>query len=296
MRSDKIFIGPSGLRTGWRLLAFLVLFVASGSVLITALESIGPALGLHLSCGGIADPVCVLTQNLIGCLALAVAGGLMARIETRPLGSFGLPFKRGAGLRLGEGILWGLAAPGLAYALLAVEGMLHFEGLALRASSIAEFALLWTLGALSIGVFEEWAFRGYLQRTLGSAIGFWPAAFLISPLFGLVHSLTPSGPKWTVIIMATLFGLFFCLTLRRTGSLWFAVGAHAAFDFVETFFFGSSLAPGAVKGHLLNVSVTGPAWLTGTGSLPTGGVQILVLWPLIVLAFCFTHRKKPDTI
>lgn len=292
-RLTKIFIGPGGLRTGWRLLAFLSLFVASGSVLIMALGLIGPGLGLHLSCGEIADPVCFLAQNVIGCLALAVAGGLMVRIERRPRGSFGLPLRRGAGLRLGEGILWGLVASGLTYALLAAEGHLHFQGMALNSDAVAEFTPLWMLAALSIGAFEEWAFRGYLQFTLGSAIGFWPAALLISPLFGLFHAFAPFGLKWPVIILAALFGLFFCLTLRRTGSLWFAVGAHAAFDFVGNFFFGSAAAPEAVRGHLLNFSITGPDWLTGSGSFPTGGVQSLILWPLIALAFHFTHRNEP---
>jgi uncharacterized protein len=30
------------------------------------------------------------------------------------------------------------------------------------------------------------------------------------------------------------FGLLFCLSLRRTGSLWWAVGFHAAWDWGQT--------------------------------------------------------------
>lgn len=295
-RVQKVFVGPTGLRTGWRVLTFLVVFVLSGAVLLGLLGFIGPALGLHLSCVEVQDPLCVLVQNLIGCLALVIAAGLMARIEKRRLGSYGLPFAQGFGLRLGEGILWGLGTSGLAYALLAAEGMLRVRGLALGSAQIVGFGLLWIAGALSIGIFEEWAFRGYLQLTLGSAIGFWPAALVISSLFGLVHMFTPWGFKWPVAVVAMVFGLFFCLTLRRTGSLWLAVGAHAAFDFTETFLFGSAAAPGAVKGYLLNYSQTGPVWLIGGASFPTGGLQVLIIWPLVALAFHLTHRKKANLL
>jgi hypothetical protein len=34
-----------------------------------------------------------------------------------------------------------------------------------------------------------------------------------------------------------LFAIFACLTLRRTGALWFAIGFHAAGDYAETFLF-----------------------------------------------------------
>jgi len=34
-------------------------------------------------------------------------------------------------------------------------------------------------------------------------------------------------------------GLLFCLMIRRTGTLWFAVGFHEAWDWAETFFYGT---------------------------------------------------------
>jgi hypothetical protein len=59
---------------------------------------------------------------------------------------------------------------------------------------------------------------------------FWPAAILLSLAFAGDHLVKPmeNAPD---ILSLVLFGLFTCYTVRRTGSLWFAIGFHAAFDF-----------------------------------------------------------------
>jgi len=46
----------------------------------------------------------------------------------------------------------------------------------------------WGLAFLLSGLAEEFLFRGYAQFTLTTGMGFWPSAFLLSGLFGLVHA------------------------------------------------------------------------------------------------------------
>jgi membrane protease YdiL (CAAX protease family) len=55
------------------------------------------------------------------------------------------------------------------------------------AQAILRWALLWAFFFLLVGLFEEFAFRGYLQFTLADGIGFWPAAWILSLGFGAVH-------------------------------------------------------------------------------------------------------------
>jgi membrane protease YdiL (CAAX protease family) len=71
--------------------------------------------------------------------------------------------------------------------------------------------------------------------------------------------------------------MFFCLTLRRTGNLWFAVGLHAAFDWGETFLFSVPDSGLVAPGHLLNSSFHGAAWLTGGTVGPEGSVMAFVV-------------------
>ncbi len=103
--------------------------------------------------------------------------------------------------------------------------------LALHGATLVRATLLWLLASLAIGFAEEYVFRGYPQFILTQGMGFWPAAFLISLLFGALHYFTKPYERWPDWASTGLLALLICLTLRRTGDLRFAIGFHAAFDF-----------------------------------------------------------------
>ncbi len=137
-----------------------------------------------------------------------------------------------------------------------------------------------------MGWYEELAFRGYAQFTLGKGLGFWPAAILLSVGFGLIH-LTNKGENWVGALNVAMVGLFFAFTLKRTGNLWYAVGLHASFDWGESFLYSVPDSGEILKGHLSNAVLGGPSWLTGGKAGPEGsvfcfftiGLQfLLVMW------------------
>ena len=134
-----------------------------------------------------------------------------------------------------------------------------------------------------MGFFEEIAFRGYIQATLASGMGFWPAAVVSSLIFGAVHIAADSFYNWQGFLSATLFGLLFCLTLWRTGSLWMAIGIHFATDFEETFLFSPPTAKLQTAGHLLNSTLHGPMWLTGGSVGPEASVNGLIVFVVVFL-------------
>src|SRR5216684_1885489 len=136
---------------------------------------------------------------------------------------------------------------------------------------IAKFAAFWAVIFLLVGLFEELLFRGYTQFTLTRGIGFWPAALALSCAFGLIH-FRNGGEQWPGLLAAAAIGFFFCLTLRRTGSLWFAVGFHAAWDWGETFFYSVPDSGMVAPGHLLSSSLRGAPWLSGGSVGPEGSV------------------------
>ncbi len=111
-----------------------------------------------------------------------------------------------------------------------------FGGLDLFGGAILGYALRWAVVFLAVGFAEEFLFRGYLQFTLAEGMGFWPAALLLSLIFGAVHLRNPGeGAVGALSVFA--IGIFLCFTLRRTGDLWLAIGWHAAFDFGETYLY-----------------------------------------------------------
>jgi membrane protease YdiL (CAAX protease family) len=131
--------------------------------------------------------------------------------------------------------------------------------------------------------------RAYALFTLSDGIRFWPAAGLLSGVFGAIH-LGNGGETWVGALAASLIGLFFCFTVRRTGSLWFAVGMHSAWDYAESFIYSVPDSGVTVTGHLLNSSFHGPAWLTGGTTGPEASVFVFVIIGALFIVFGLTRR------
>lgn len=87
-----------------------------------------------------------------------------------------------------------------------------------------------TFGVLSFaaGVGEEFAYRGYAIGLLAPAVGGWPAAFLTSVAFGVLHAY--QGPIG--IVRTFVLGLLFAGVYLLSGSLWTVIFAHTLLDLV----------------------------------------------------------------
>ena len=232
----------------------------------------------------------ILTISELASLAGALAAGLiMSQLEGRSFGEYGLPSRGVFGKLFWQGALFGLLEISAVIAFIAALGSYHFGSLAIHGTDLFRWAAFWFALFVMVGLYEEFAFRGYVQFTLARAINFWPAAILLSVAFGLVHITNPGESKLGVegVVLA---GLFWCFTLRRTGNLWFAVGMHASFDFGETFLYSVPDSGMVFQGHLSNATLAGPRWLTGGNTGPEASVCDFVM--LIVLFYVF-HKLYP---
>ena len=287
-RVRKVFIGPDGLRSVWRLALYLLMYRGLRFCLHILIYYALPDIGrLWLD-----------TAAEMGFLLIAVTPTLvMARIENRPFGSYGLPLRDAFGKFFWVGTLWGIVS--LTMLLIALHGAHAFDlgGLALHGVRVVKFAVFWGAFFLIVGFAEEFFTRGYTQFTLTQAVGFWPAAILLSAAFGALHLENP-GESWVGILGAVLIGFFFCLTLRRTGTLWFAIGFHASWDWGESYFYSVPDSGGMAPGHLLHSNFHGPNWLTGGSVGPEGSVFLFVLLVLLWVVFdrVYPEVKYPAQI
>jgi len=225
-------------------------------------------------------------------VCLLVCSLVMARIEKRDLGEYGLSLRRAAGKHFLWGLSCGFCMFSLVILLIAVSHGFSFGGLALHGFAVLKYASLWAMSFLLVGFVEEFLYRGYVQFTLAQAIGFWPAATAWSFIFAGMHLANP-GESLVGAFEVFAFAIFACLTLRRTGTLWFAIGFHAAGDYAETFLFSVRDSGYAASGTLRYSSVHGPAWLTGGTVGPEASLfSILVL---TVALFCF-HFLYPRLV
>jgi membrane protease YdiL (CAAX protease family) len=241
---SKIFLNAEGLRAGWRLLLYMVIVVG----LFLGLKMLWTQ--FHRSTPGTFSFESLLFSEMIGFISAFGAAVVMSFIEHRPVGSYGLPVQQAFGKLFWQGFLLGFLEISLLVGLIYAFGGYSFGSLALHGAQVIHWGVLWLLCLTFVGLFEEFLFRGYSLFTLSSGIGFWPAAILLSLLFAGVH-LQNSGEGRVGVAGVFVVGLLWCFTVRRTGTLWLAVGMHAAFDFGETFLYSVPDSGMVLPGHLL---------------------------------------------
>ena len=287
----KIFLGPNGIRAGWRFLIFAAICIGLSAGFACVIDV------FHYKESRTWVATDLLLAEAFGSLGIVttlIAAAVMSRIEKRRMGEYGLPLRGGAGKKFGAGIVWGFVSVALVFGLIWAAGGAAISGLALHGSALAKSAVLWGITMLTLGLAEEFVFRGYPQFTFATGIGFWPAGILISLLFGGLHYFGKGNLETAADgLSVTLLAFFILFTLRRTGDLWFAVGWHAAFDYAALVVVG---APNTgnnaepIRDRLLATTFTGPAWKTGG---PCGLEASWLIFPVIALMFFLFRRRYP---
>jgi len=287
---EFIFFNERGLRSGWRLLIFLAIIFAIFIGIGLLLRPLAGRLPQGLT------PATVTLTSALEFLVVVFASWIMSRIERRNMGEYGLPLRNSDVLsRFVSGyIFWGFLPLTLLLVTLRAVHAFYFGKLALHDGQIFYWAAAWGVSFIFVALREEYLLRGYSLYTLAEGIGFWPAAVVLAALFAFLHSRNP-GETRIGIIMTAFFALFAAAALRYTGNLWLAVGAHAGWDWGESYFYGVNDSGIQAPGHLLNPQTPGPAWLNGGSVGPEGSIlALVVLTAMTVLVMTiYGKAKKP---
>jgi len=281
----KIFLNDKGIRGGWRLLIYAALVAGLGfGGGIVLQQFIRPTPGVFSLGSSFAYEVFCFTVVFGAAL-------IMAQIEGRSPGAYGLPLSGAFGKLFWQGCLIGLVEISVLVGLIAVFGGYSFGDIALHGKELLRWGILWAVFFVFVGLFEEFTFRGYTQYTLAESIGFWPAAIVLSCSFGAVHLGNP-GEGWVGAAGVVTIGLIFAFALRRTGNLWLVVGWHASFDFGETFLYSVPNSGIVFEGHLSNASLHGAKWLTGGTVGPEGSVFSFLTMGILAFAIHLLFPAK----
>ncbi len=281
----KIFLNDKGIRGGWRLLIYAALVAGLGfGGGIVLQQFIRPTPGVFSLGSSFAYEVFCFTVVFGAAL-------IMAQIEGRSPGAYGLPLSGAFGKLFWQGCLIGLVEISVLVGLIAVFGGYSFGDIVLHGKELLRWGILWAVFFVFVGLFEEFTFRGYTQCTLAESIGFWPAAIVLSCSFGAVHLGNP-GEGWVGAAGVVTIGLIFAFALRRTGNLWLVVGWHASFDFGETFLYSVPNSGIVFEGHLSNASLHGAKWLTGGTVGPEGSVFSFLTMGILALAIHLLFPAK----
>jgi len=147
----EILLGPQGLRAGWSVLLFTILFFlffGVAGMVLAGLNLIDPKDRFTASAS--------LFSELAPFLGMVAAAAIVALVERRRgnLLAFNLTGPRSL-LHFLEGLVAGFAALSVLIGALAWGGWLHFGPIALSGSQILKFAALWAIAFLLVGCVEE---------------------------------------------------------------------------------------------------------------------------------------------
>lgn len=260
---QRLFLAHGKLRSGWRLLLFVVLFTAL-VLLARFLVRLAPPPPLHLE----------LFWQGLALLAAALGAGwlLLARLDRRPPGALGFAWTSATPRELLRGLAVGVVSLGAVAASLTAAGALHYRQEA--GTSTAYLAAL--AGSLLLlapaAAAEEAVFRGYPFQVLVEGVGPLLATLLASAGFALVHV---SNPEASPLALLNIFlaGVLLSLAYLRTRSLWFASALHLGWNWVL-----ASPLDLPVSGldlfdtPLYDAAAAGPRWITGGAFGPEGGL------------------------
>ncbi len=297
MMLRTIFLNDVGrLRSGWRLLLFVVAFYASllglgAFVKVTyyLLLNFVPTLGSHSYIENMVFRIVLL-------LAALIAGYVCNRwLEGLPWRALGLGLHRRWFQHLLVGSVIGLASLAFATAIATAGGGLSFKvapgGLWLLVlRTLISSAALFLVAACA----EEALFRGYPLQTLTRARLAWLAILLTSLPFAAAHLENPNSALLGSINTA-LAGVWFAVAYLRTRSLWFPLGLHWAWNWALGSLFGLPVSGlSLTQNTLLRGADHGPAWLTGGAYGIEGGIACTIALAFSTIFIWRTRFLKAD--
>jgi membrane protease YdiL (CAAX protease family) len=294
MTLRQVFINPVGrLRSGWRVLIFLSIFIVISIVLgFAATKSSQLAIRLAPS-RSVAHYLENLIIRSVLLTAALVAGYLCTRwLEGLPWRALGLWFHARWLRDLVLGSIIGVASLAVATAIATAGGGLSFtisgrSALFQVLQTLVFSAALFILAALA----EEALFRGYPLQTLTRANLAWLAVFLTSVPFAAVHLRNPNAAAGFTFINTALAGVWLAVAYLRTRSLWFPLGVHWAWNWALAALLGlpvsglTDLAPQP----LMRGTDLGPAWLTGGSYGLEGGLACTIT---LIVSTIFILRTR----
>jgi membrane protease YdiL (CAAX protease family) len=289
----RVFVGPDGIRAGWSALIFAAIFAALAVVLNLVIHAI-----YHppkSTTGEMSVLNTYIGQAVAVCLVM-VATWVMSRIEKKSFGVFGL----GGSRRLSDfliGALVGFICLSLLVGVLYQSGYLAFDGVALQGAAIVAYAVLWFGAFFLVAVSEETIFRGYLLNTLTRGIGLWPAMIALAALFTLAHMGNDGENAFGLIAVFTA-GLFLCLLRQWSGSLWLGIGFHAAWDWSQSYLYGTPDSGQLVQNHLLLTHASGATTYSGGSVGPEGSIfaQPILLGGIVIMLLIVRRYRSVKSL
>lgn len=295
-RAGGIFRDPDRrLRIGWRLVTYLAPCACAITAVSGLLVGEDPTPARQVLGLAVSVPVII-----------AVTYVFSRWIDRRGWDWIGLPVPRWRHLwQWGVGFGAGVLVIGALFGIQWAVGWVEVAGTGLDDRGADAVAWVLTGGLalhLAVAFSEEVGFRGYVFQNLAESLSARNATLATGLLFGAAHlpaaTFLSSGLTWAVglnlLVGATLISSLWVLTRLSTGTLWPAIGMHAAWNWAETSVFGLATTAEPDYGNaLLHVRQSGPDLMVGY-EMPETGLLFTVAEALLLGGYWLWVRRRRD--
>ncbi len=263
-------------------LRFFVMFIA-----VTLVYSVGIS-NTALLAERLQQPILKLFGMILTLLVTyLVYYGLVRAMEGRnPVSELSL---NGALLELLGGLGIGAGLLALSTLLLWLFGFYKIDAVNDISELFAARHLPLSLGA---GFFEELVFRAILFRIVEEKLGSWIALAISSLFFGVAHIGNPNATLFSSFAIAIEAGILLGAAYMLTRRVWFAVGIHIAWNYVQGAVFGIAVSGGEVKG-LISSHLEGDELFSGGAFGAEASLITLVICTVAGVFFLWkSHQNR----
>lgn len=221
------FLGRRGLRSGWRIVLWLLLVV---------IFTMGASGILHLAGVHVGESpsyfVTTVMDSGFGLLALGAAWLCARFLDRKGAAWLGFP-ARPAPRSLGLGTAIGGS---LIVFALAVDCLGGWPSISAGGSHLG-LLFLEAIGTLGAAAAEEIVFRGYFLQQMTRGMRFWPALTVSALLFAAVHLGNP-GIDRIAVLNILVAGFWLGAARAISGDLWLPIGMHFGWNAAQGLVFG----------------------------------------------------------
>ena len=297
----NLFFNDQGqIRSGWRAVTFLCTFLflsfffILGSITLIAQLPMGETVTSYIP---------LILPFAISAMLAIVLGWLYGKLfESLPFRVLGISFSGSWLKNLAVGCLIGAVAIGSAVIVAVMSGGMSLTLNRVSPTSSIATTLLTTLLIFIVGALsEETLFRGYLLQTFVRSKHIWVAFGFTSLLFATAHNGNPDASplSWLNTFLA---GIWFAAAYMKTRDIWFPLGIHIMWNWLQGPVFGISVS-GITEfspDPVLRATDSGPAWLTGGSYGIEGGIACTIALVISIglvyyLPAGIHHRASEDT-
>lgn len=282
------------IKSGWvRALLFFFTFF----IFITLFDLIGIAIVAYYSEYGfeefISDPELIMENKMMLLMMVCqligtifTVGLFQKFISREDFVSIGLNFV-GFKIDFYKGLLTGTVLICSGFILLIVLNLTLIDLTYFSFYDQIFYFILFTIVSLN----EEIAIRGYILHNLSSSFNKYVALIISSLVFMIMHL---GNPNIGILPLVNLFlaGLFLGIYTIHKNNLWFPIGAHLTWNYLQGPIFGFEVSGNKIN-SLFEQKPNGHELLTG-GNFGFEGSIILTLFLMISIVYMDGYFQKPD--